>query len=717
MKRQPSFSQISRPSSQRGIATVLIVVLIGVALTATSMSIMHSLRSTQEKHIAVHASTNAQTGAWTGVEALRRYLESRTPAQIEALHGTTPAMVVGGTDNPYGTMSVGSLQVSSQANSYKVSTTIVNTHQNAHASAAVGVVYEVEKIDPCPGCVRLTAALDFHDDLQVGGGITITMPNNTLPTINVDGDVSMMNLSPMNLGILNATGGVSLDSNMRVEEIYSNGNVSLTGDARAAKVTTRGSVTTGGSGGARVIWANGNVTLGGVYRSDAVNSRSAVTVSTGAHGNVKTIGTVTVGGSTTKVDEAQTKGNVVVNKPDMEISRVVAEGNLSCGGSASAWATFTSIQVNGSVQSSCATAKTKADNVNDPSVIAGASNSVTAMAEIPVITIPRMVVDVWTLKQYANYVFERDTATNRTKVTVNNIKNIPNGSIFWVGNYEGYYDATADIWVPPRKNRLCTAFNQNGFCTAPSVNNMEVCIGHSTDNECLSYETGTKTWKFDGKSALPGVLWFKGSVNLNNGYNYGTILATEHVTTGGQMRTQSVNYAGFNAMCKAIPSADYPDGSAAGNAIDKAAYTLTFSDQYPTNLCDMTTGQQKYLPIDVGNIAIAAGGYDPAGNGTYSGGDVTMGANNGIYGVVLAGGYLITGGQTNIYGYVSAAVQGGRGVKDNQLGGSTTVDLTRGNQYYDPAKVPDMTGGACPNCSGLSGARTGASKVLWSKYL
>lgn len=697
MKRQPFFSETSSPHSQRGIATILIVVLIGVALTATAMSIMHSMRSTQEKSIAVHAATNAQTGAWAGVEAFRRYLETRTPTEIGNLP-TALEMSVGGNTNPYGTMTVGGIGVTSLANSFRVTATITNTHESAHASAAVGVVYDVEKIDPCPGCVKLTAALDFHDNLDVGGGISFVMPAGTLPTINVDGNVSMINLAPMTLGVLNSTGTISLDSNMRVEEINSNGNVRLTGDARAAKVTTRGTVVTGGSGGARIIWANGSVTLGGVYRSDAVNSRSTVDISTGAHGNVKTIGAVTVGGSTTKVDEVQTKTNVTVNN-STEITRVIAEGNLSCGAGFAGWNNFTSISVNGEVTASCAAARARANNANDTTVVHGAANNVVAMEEVAPVVIPRMVVDVWTLKQFANYVFEWDSAVNRTKVTVKNINTAPDGE-YWVGKY-----------ADNQQDYLCRTFDASGKCLTPAAT-LQGCIGHSEWNPCMTpvYNTTNKTWTFDGKSALPGVLWFKGNVNLNNGFNYGTVLATGNVTTGGQMRIQSVNYSGFNPMCKAIPNADYT-----GDATDKTRYTNTFSDQYPKNLCDMT--QQRYIPITVGNIAIAAGGYDPAGNGAYSGGDVTLGANNGIYGAVLAGGYLKTGGETRIFGYVSAAVQGGRGVTDNRLGGSTTVDLTRGNENYDPAKMPDMTGGACPDCAGLTGPKTGASKIHWSKYL
>jgi hypothetical protein len=232
--------------------------------------------------------------------------------------------------------------------------------------------------------------------------------------------------------------------------------------------------------------------------------------------------------------------------------------------------------------------------------------------------------------------------------------------------------------------------------------NLGLCIGHSDYNECFSYNTATETWSFNGINATPGILWFKGSVILDNGYNYSTVLATGDVATAGGMKIESVNYAGYDAMCKAKTNAGLK-------------YTQMFEDQIPTNMCDTDTN--TFNPLDVGNIAIAAGGYNPANNGSYSGGNIKLGASNEVFGIVLAGGYLETGGYTQVYGHVSAAVQGPRGSQDNLLQGNTTVDLTRGNEYYKPNIVPNMGGGACPDCEELTTPQPGSAEVRWSKYL
>jgi hypothetical protein len=687
---------------QKGIATILIVVLVGVALIATSMGVMHSIRSTQEKHIAVHAVTHAQTGVWTGVEAFRLYLNTLTPAQLTALPSTI-ALSVG--SNAYGNMSATGVSVTGNATSgYKVNASIVNKNTSANASAAVGVVYEMPS-SSCTNCVQLSAPLQFRDDLDVGGQITFNMPSGGTPNINVDGDISMLSVGATNFGILKATGNVNLDSNVRATEIQSNGNVSLTGDAQATKVNAMGTVTTGGSGGAGTIWANGAITYNGSYLFTGINSLSTMSLNpastmTSLHGIAKAKGNVTVNGNA-KLTEIQTKGNIsIVGNP--QINTITAEGNLTCNLAAATWNNFTTMWLNTTVPAGCTTAKTTVGIKTTEN----AGKTVQEMIAVTPVTIPRTAVDVWTLKNKANYIFEWDSVKGKAKLTVNNINGVPNGAVYWIkDNPHGGSSAGTTT--------LCTAATTT-TCTAATGLTLDLCIGQSDWNQCFSYNTTTSTWKFDGKHAVPGVLWFKGNVEFANGSNFGTVLATGNVTAvSAALVLTGVNYghagsSAYNTVCLANLS-----GITGISNID-STYTAKFSDQYPTNLCNKTTS--VYIPDTIGNIGVAAGGYDPSGAGVFSGGNIDIAANSKIYGIVLAGNYLVTGGQTEIYGAVSAAVQGTRGVKNNNLAGNTTVDLTRGNTSYNPTAVPDMTTGACPDCAGL-GYQAPSAKILWSKYL
>src|SRR5690554_1882727 len=201
MKRQLSLSQTPSPHSQRGIATILIVVLIGVALTATAMGIMHSMRSTQEKHVAVHAATNAQVGAWAGVEAFRLYLDANGVGGL-ADNGSYDIEIQG-----YGTaddsMVAKDIKIIPAGTGHRVEATIVNVQKAAQASAAVGVVYEVM---PAGGTdYQLPAVMNFNDDLKLTSNLTFDNPI----TLNVKGDVTVTNAHITNLKGINATGSVT----------------------------------------------------------------------------------------------------------------------------------------------------------------------------------------------------------------------------------------------------------------------------------------------------------------------------------------------------------------------------------------------------------------------------------------------------------------------------------------------------------------------------
>lgn len=673
---------------QRGIATILVVALVGVALTAASVGIMHTVRSTQEKQVSVHASTHAQTGVWSGVEAMRRYLGMIDNDTLLAL---PESLEIGlSEDNHYGQITANDISITEMADgTYRVSANIVNVHDAAKASSAVGVVFEVS--DGCEDCIELSAALDFHDDLNVGGNIDLKVPEGASPTIHVDGNIQVHHVGITGLGELRATGSVSLNSGVEVNNIYSNEDVELTASAQAQQIFAGGKVTTGkhSNSGARVIQANKAVSLGGSYRSDSVNTLETIITFTDNHGYFYAKEDITVDTSGTQpISSVSTKGDVHITRPSAGVNQIVAEGTLRCP--SPGWSLFTSISVNGGLDSDCAKA---VDQIGD-GVTVGASNNVMLMKKLEPFTIPKIVVNVWALKEHANYILEYDEDKGRTKVTVQNIHGQAEDVDYYIGDYPSPH---------PHKSYLCTEFNAEGSCAAPAVPHIAMCLGHSTQDSCITYDTTTQTWELNGTSAAPGIMWFKGNVKLDNGYNYTTVLATGNVETGGGFRGVSVNYAGYDEICLAT-------GSKTGN---QGTYNSRFGGQHPINLCDTSEG--KYLPIPVGNIAIAAGGFDPEKGGEYAGGNIDLASSNEVYGAVLAGGVLTTGGSTKVYGHVLAAVQGGRGLADNKLGGSTLVDLTQGPDTYNPSIVPDMA----PPC--ITGCEPGdfpeRSKLLWSRYL
>ena len=67
-------TQVTSPHHQRGIAVVLVVIAMGVAMTAATFGAMRLVSSTQNQGMGLHSSTQAQARAWQGIEIVHRYL-------------------------------------------------------------------------------------------------------------------------------------------------------------------------------------------------------------------------------------------------------------------------------------------------------------------------------------------------------------------------------------------------------------------------------------------------------------------------------------------------------------------------------------------------------------------------------------------------------------------------------------------------------------------
>lgn len=715
---------LSAPTSlhkQQGIATVLLVVFIGIALIATSFGVMHSIRGTQEQQVAAHASTHAQNGVWTGVEAFRLYLGSLEEDVLLALDDVVGAEYnIELTDagdvvqDFYGAISVADVSVSAPVGDvYQISATITNTNTQAQAAAAVGAVFEYEK-PPCSDCVDLTATLDFHDDLVAGGEINITSPPGTLPTINIDGSAHMPNIAISRLQALNATGSVSLDSAVSADEIHSNGDVILSGSANAHSVKAIGIVSVSGGASAGNIWADGNVsyTSSTSYVNPETSTAVPLDISTQGHIESTTTGhnTFIADGDINIMREAdggsqsgnyahlESGGNVTIDNTNASVSKILAKGNLLCPNNNWPSSLYDDITVGGSIQASCVSAAADA-LVPGSAVSIDPALNVTDVQAVPAYTVPSAIVDVWPLKQFANYVIEYDEDASRTKITVYNINGIPHGTSYYLGNYDGV----------AKKSFLCETVDVDGNCETPTAANAigSICLGQSEWNSCLfhSVVAGVNTWKFEGKGMAPGVYFIDGDVTLDNGRNYSTVLVAGNLTTNGALVQTSINYGDYAEVCEAV-----------GTGLNEPIFTSRFSQQYPTNLCDTDAGE--LIVKDFGNLGIAVGGYRPEDAGAFTGGNVYLDDNTVVNGIVLAGNYLETGGSVVVNGFMSAAVQGGRGAQDNILGGSTTMNLHSDRPNYIPNRVPDMSDGACPDC-GNEGypENTPRSKLLWSKYL
>lgn len=679
MKRQRSNIKIATIYSsyalrhQRGVATILVVLMVSLAMMVAAIGVIYSLRGAQDIQVAAHAKTHSQASAWAGVEVFRRYLYelSADPAALEALAGSLDMSIA--TSSAVLSAEIVNVVVpvgTSPTETFDITANIRSYDQAAKSTSVVQVMYRVAPF-LCSDNIDLNGTLDFHRDLSMGGNINIQYDPGASSSFFVDGNISLGSISAAGVGVLYSTGDVFLGSGVYIPEVHANGNLTLEGSAAVGRAYAVGTLSTDGS--AKVIAEgniNGTVTLNGgangVIRSLAdVNVTSWISV-----GEVNTSGSFSmVGGD---VGAISVQGDVTITGGN-SVGDVVSESDVSCP---SWWTNYTSIQAAGSI-SGCGY-----DPLTPGSVPAtpGATVSVSVMSPVEAFSMEPVKVDAWALKNEANYVFQYD---GQMRVTVQNINSVVDGQ---------YY-----IVVYNQTNYLCETLDAGGACTNPSPPVLNICNGHSANNTCFDYDESSATWMFDGKNMAPGAVWVEGNLHLGNGYYYNSFIATGDIETASAHKTQAINFAGYDPIC----ANQFPV-----NASNR------FDGLYPKNFCDTDNGVLK--DNAVGNFGLLAGGYNPNHGGAYEGGDITLGASTEIFGTVMAGDYLFTGGDTTIHGYISAS---GLGVAQagvsNSLGGSTTVDLRSLPSTYNPSLIPNMDA-SLGNCGA---GHSDVSKTYWTKYL
>lgn len=705
---------------QQGIATILLVVLIGIGLVGTALGVMYTLRGSQQQHVAAHAATHAQSGMWTGVEAFRRYIGGLSPADLQNLNGNAGFAIdladADGDITAFGAIQVSDITVVAQEPGLSVSATISNVHAAAQAAASVQVVFQVNPLGN-PSTIELPATLNFYDSVRLSGQVEL----DVAPNLNVKGDIDLSTgVYITGMDTLNATGNVSLDSGVTAQTIRANGNVTLDGSSSALTVRARGDVTTLQSASVGAVEANGNVSLGSSHHvaTTRIDSLATITVEpwSSSHTLLRSRGPIVVDVGTNEygqyleytqtVTTAQSLGLVDINSPHGTVSNITAD-TMDCPGT---WDKYTTIQLKTGPMTGCTKVKLAAADPLNTAVVAPTTIEVEVMQEVQPYTLPPLVVDVFQLRSMANYQVEQ--VSDQTRVTVKDINGVDDGEYF-LGNYDGN-SSMKDFLCKVVSGANCVCQTRvSGVCQDPQL---PLCISGG-DTGCIDYAAGLFT--FSGPTTAPGVMWIDGNVQLNSGFNNTTMLVTGNITSNGQYRGAAVNYGyeppvySMGTGNRGTRTTPYQEiCQATGTGVANSLYNTFYSQRYPTNLCV----NNAYVAIPVGNIALAAGGVR-AGSSSFTGGDITIGSNSMVYGVTLAGGYLESGGQSVFFGQVAAAVQGTRRADDavkNVVGENSKLLINSTTDFYSPSSVPEMVDPTNPN-AGQNNAPN--SSLIWSRYL
>ncbi|WP_433852603.1 hypothetical protein [Stenotrophomonas nitritireducens] len=229
MKRNRKHPSVP-PRRQRGVATLLIVLVVGLAVSVTVAATVYSLRGTQAKQLTTHSATAAQAAAWRGVEALRQYLLQLDKTQLAGLSGEVTGM---------GALGVRSASIVGVAASgldrYRVNATVTGEAGvgSALTTATVEVVYDVGPGSGTPGvppvCASMpTAPMVFNGNLDYTGGSLDVVNAVDYENIVVAGNLSISSGSAAKVsgcikGNVNLSGGGLKENG----HLYSEGGITI----------------------------------------------------------------------------------------------------------------------------------------------------------------------------------------------------------------------------------------------------------------------------------------------------------------------------------------------------------------------------------------------------------------------------------------------------------------------------------------------------------
>jgi len=668
---------------QRGAATVLMALLVGLAVMASTYAVVQYVRTSQDQSLTVHAQTQAQMNAWTAAELVRQYLAGLSTADQSSLLAAVQASADGTSLNfPSGfetTMAAKLMKTSTSANVVVHVTGITQAGiARAKSTATLELQYKIVNATTGPPGNLFT-------NTKLGGNITLIAAAGTSSVLNISGDLSSGNYSITGADTINATGTVNIESGSSFNIINSNCDVVLRNGANAQTVNARRHICGSANGKVTgVATANGSIlmatepngtlsAIGDTTFADACSSTAfagsttlAATCDAPTYTGVDMYGGGNKNGKATAVN---TKKDVYIGSGS--IGTLKAGGDLNVMGS--------NPTVNGTVGGRIVGSYTGTVTTG------GASPTITPVAAVSLTT---GTFDANAYRSTANYAFYM--AGGKLLVDVKNVAN-------WS---DGTYQLSQNANVGGSYDYICPT-STNGDCNSSRVK-LNLCSPGTS--RCIQYSAGQ--WQLgnnsnDSSGLRSGVLWFSGDLNVHNGTYYNTFIATGNLSTSGNHTTYAPNYAGYSGAASGTTYA--PSGictNSGGTAIEN----------YPSNFC-VNGAFVSSAASGLGSYAYMAGSFSGSSYdaSSYVGGNISLGSSTKANGYVLAGNaFTSNSGNVYIKGYVSALGLGvantSQSTKVSSLGSSTTIDASNLPSTMDSPPKPGGGGGTTVT-------------ILYSRYL
>lgn len=688
--KNPNFAK-----SQLGIATVLTVALVGIALIVSITGTAYYLRAKQYSATSNHALTQAQADVWSGVEIVRQYLNTRSEPQLATLKSDGIPVITNLPDNIKITAKVDK-EPTLESGLYTVTSTITSRNTTSKSASTIQVIYEVKlggsagNTSPPSGVSNtLTNAMNFYGDLDATGGIKLSDAGDRA-IVNVGGDfITSSGLEGVKE--LNVIGNVNMSgwgSGNALKRIISNGNVNLSGSAQSDIVSAKGTITTSGGGNSGDLYADKEIYLGTNAKSantlSFIKTTNWITVSNylkAGQGKLdgKDIGIYISGGGDIK--NVSAKGDVDIRNNINNADEYISEKLMNCTNNWSAKKPLKAFSFDGNCN-------------NNRITLIENSNVVTPTGAIATVSLTnKPEINAYNYENQANYIFDRDN--QGITVKLKNFNDIDTNKVYRLAKYK---QNGKEYW-----GGVCELPNNN-ICNDPVA---KISTNPSNQREPIKYDSSSKQWVLsdnlrvssnlppDDPSVAPSVMLFIGDLKVGQGNYINTLLATGHIAYGGSNTSLfAPNYTNANKVCN-----------------ENNLYKI------PTNLCNSSS---SLIPASIGNIALLSGSCASQNITSesfctpdqYIGGNITMSGTANIQGNIIAGNKLITGGSTNLVGSILAAALG-KDIKSS-LSGSTTINFNGISDESTAIEIPTKDDSKSDDDDGSQSPTT---IIKWARYL
>lgn len=694
--KNPNFAK-----SQLGIATVLTVALVGIALIVSITGTAYYLRAKQYSATSNHALTQAQADVWSGVEIVRQYLNTRSEPQLATLKSDGIPVITNLPLNIEITAKVDK-EPTLESGLYTVTSTITSRNTTSKSASTIQVVYEVKR-NGGNGASPPTQkrVLDFYTDVKFTGSVKISGENTENAEISVQGNVTANGVD-LEVDTLRATDSIILSNGkFLINNIYADDDVTIRGNGNhriIELISTKKSIFFENSiakkleAGRDINFINSQVHLGAL-----------------ANNKIK----VSVGTDLTKATNIKSSIDFNCAKNTWTEYKTIYSGNFS---------------------SNCETAKDgrsqilipKDKNVIDPSTLGTSGKTdvpiVNALCYDPASNLDCQNNQVYKKGETANYIFEYKD--NKIIVTTYNLNGFVNGSTYCAASGSHNSNNTAHWgYLYP------ATINGNSItCGITPVANIARLYPYWSPKR-ISYSSWNDTWQLgpdnangmpnknvsnDDTSVLPalshpsiapGIMLFKGNLDIQTGIYNNTFLSTKNITYGFNVILYAPNYASSkvssaiicNAYNTAIANQPNVNNTSAGK------YPM------PTNLCKSTTEMNITNMGDIGLLAGSFKGvYDKS---SYIGGNITTQMDYRIYGNIVAGNLYKSNATSSVSGFISAMGLTGEG--QSQLPNIDLIIPQRSTASDDT----NLGGGENTGSGNNSGSGTPSTTIKWARYL